>query len=449
MRVLVLALALFLGAGPGLAFAWSAGADGWWQGLDVLEEAELEAGYFPGPADSIDSSANLFVRAGLGFPVGQAWEARLGLVLNAYDERGFRSVRELDVDFGETFVRYRDDRRRITAGAQTVIWGRVDVEAPTDQIAIRDLRRGLIGELSQRRRAALAVRWEEYLDPVKLDVLWMPVFRPAVLPPERSLWYPINRRSGRILGLPRLSDLVSLLRASTIDEDDVPSGSGGGGIRLTRDDGNLDWGLSVQRVRSSTPYFELDPRLQSLLPDNVSLLEVIRARRIRATFQAVYPWTTVVGGDLAWAGGQSTWRLEGAWLSDIAATSVEFGFVTRPGLRWAAAWEHFPEWADLRINVQLSGEHVSGSAGLLESGRRIRVVGDVDYYWARQRWRARLRYLAGIDHRQFYLNPELSRLLEGRGELYLAAHWFDGQATTLGGLYQDNDLIAVGWRRRF
>lgn len=413
-----------------------------------VEEFELETGYFTGPADRIDYLANLRLVYGFSWHFHTNWELRLAARLDGYREQGFRTVSELKVDTADSFLRYRSDRRRITLGAQTVIWGRADFDAPTDQMGVIDLSRGLIDELSRHRRSALAMRWEEYFEHTRLDVMWIPVFRPTRLPPQQSVWYPINRRSGRVFGMHDFPELANLLRVSSIDDGNVSGGSGGGGFRFSREAGSLDWALTVQRIRSPRPYFEIDPRLQPRLPDNLSLLDVIRARAQRATFQSVHPWTSVVGGDLGWAHNYSTWRLEAAWLSDVPVTTTQFALDSRSAILSAVAWEFFPSLGETRINVQLSARQLLDPGEIFERARTITMGGDLDSFWARQRWRLRLRYLVGLDHNQVYLNPELAMLRTHAGEFYIGAHWFSGQATSLGGLYRDNDWIVAGWRKR-
>ena len=65
------------------------------------------------------------------------------------------------------------------------------------------------------------------------------------------------------------------------------------------------------------------------------------------------------------------------------------------------------------------------------------------------RWRARMRFSTGLDRRDVYLNPELAFIGFEPHELYLAGHWLDGADMTAGGHFQDNDLIALGWRARY
>jgi hypothetical protein len=77
------------------------------------------------------------------------------------------------------------------------------------------------------------------------------------------------------------------------------------------------------------------------------------------------------------------------------------------------------------------------------------VTGELEHPFAQGRWRANLRFLAGIDDRDLYFNPKLSYLGIDRNEIFLAAHLFSGSEKTLGGYYKDDDLIVLGWQVKF
>lgn len=412
-----------------------------------FDDLALELGHFTGSPDGIDYQLVGVARYGVVWDPGTVWSARLGARMHVYYEYGHHRLSDVDLRADETYLRYSRPERRITVGAQQIAWGRMDIESPTDQFAPQDLTRGMASAYDHLRLSVPAVRWEEFSSDRKIDLVWLVIFTPTRLPDQHSLWYPINRRNGKILGTQDDPQLRSFLRFSTIGEHDSCSDSGGGAIRFSQVGSELDWAYTLQRVRTARPYFEIDPRLQRLLPDRVTLFEILRSRTRRETFRAVHPWTTVVGGDLGGSGKHSTWRLEAAWSSDVAMTTRDYEQVTAGQWYWAAAWEYFPERADLRLQFQLNGRHHQ-NRNVFEQRNQLHLVGDIDWFWDRQRWRGRLRYHAGINTREWYLNPELAYLATDAGEWYLAGHWFSGSAQTLGGFYNDNDFVAAGWRQR-
>ena len=119
--------------------------------------------------------------------------------------------REMLADYSDTYVRYRSGNTRLTLGAQTIIWGRADEIPLADRVSRADLTRFVLDDLPDRRRAQLAARWEQTLGEYKLDAVWLPVFRGAQLPDAASVWSPINRTTGQIIGIapsPALAGLV-------------------------------------------------------------------------------------------------------------------------------------------------------------------------------------------------------------------------------------------------
>lgn len=439
-------------AGPSITVQTTAGPPSGQDRDDVrfragFDDLTLELGHFPGSAEGIDQQYFGLARYGVVWDSGGAWSVRLGARLQAYYEYGDRRVSDVDVRADESYLRFSLPQRRITVGAQTIAWGQMDIEPPTAQFAPQDLTRGLASVYEHQRLSVPALRWEEYMGSRKIDLVWLAVFTPTRLPDPESVWYPINRQRGQLLGIEEDARLRTFLRFSTIGEYDGSRESGGGAIRYSQTGSALDWAVSLQRVRTPRPYFEIDPRLQRLLPDRVTLLEILRARAQRETFRAVHPWTTVIGGDLGASWEKATWRLEAAWFSDVAITTRDFRQVTASQWHWAAAWEYFPDALDMRLQVQLNGRHHQGR-DVFERRHQLQLIGDVDWYWDRQRWRGSLRSLAGINTREWYLNPELAFLGATAGEWFLAGHWFSGSDQSLADFYSDNDFVAVGWRRR-
>ncbi|WP_208321235.1 DUF1302 family protein [Thiohalophilus thiocyanatoxydans] len=375
------------------------------------------------------------------------WEARLGGRVDGYMQRGDADFEKSELDYAESYLRYRNADRTVTLGAQTVLWGRVDELPPTDRLSVQDVSRFVLDDLEDRRRAVPAVRWEEFVGAHKLDLLYVPQFRAAERPQEESIWSPVDRDRGRLIGMPANPLLAPLVTGGRFAEDD--DGRGGWGLRLSRAGHNLDYGLTVQDARHSLPYYELAPAVRSSLLANSSDVEGALAAA-PDTFTARHPRTWVVGGDLAFSAGRSTWRLEAAWLSDQPATTEDLRYTTVEALDWVAGVEFFPGDRNLRMTAQLRGLHLLNAKDeLLDRETIYTLFGDIENSFERERWRVRLRYSIGLDEHDVYLNPELA--FQGREphELYLGFHYFDGAPNTPGGFHRHHDLFTLGWRARF
>lgn len=392
-----------------------------------VDDVWLEAGGFTGGADA-DQQTLVHGAASIRGPLNENLEFALGARVDGHFQSGGRDTTQRVLDYTENYLRWRSGETRLTVGTQNVLWGRVDELPPADRMSRADLSRFILDELPDRRRAVPAVRYEQFFGETKIDAVWLPAFEAAVMPDPDSVWSPLDRSRGRLLGVKNGDIPAALLIAAQVREDD--DGAGGGGVRLTRTGGEVDYGLSLQRSRQSMPYYRLDDLAT-------------------ATFSAVHPYSWVLGGELETQGVGATWRLEGAWSSDVPVTGRDFVYRTEEALDLVAGVELFPGDGETRVTLQLAGHKTFADGPVIDRTRIISFNGEVEHPFAQGRWRFGLRFFAGLDEQDLYLNPKLAYLgIEGH-EFYLAGHLFSGASQTLGGFHRDNDLISLGWRAKF
>ena len=222
-----------------------------------LDDILFESGAF---ANAPEAGSSTTLRASpyaLWQPLRE-WEIRAGVRLAGVDQRGGSApYSQWRADIADTFLRYRAADTRLTLGAQTIIWGRVDAVPLIDRVSRADLTRFVLDDLPERRLAQMAARWEQTLGDYKLDAVLPPAFRGAGLPDLKSVWSPINRTSGQVIGIAPTPALSALVMASAVAQDD--GGSGGGAVRLTRTGvAPLDFGLTLARTRQSLPYYRVE-----------------------------------------------------------------------------------------------------------------------------------------------------------------------------------------------
>jgi hypothetical protein len=420
-----------------------------------VHRALIESGALYASRRPADALANLQVIASARRVLDNGLEIRLGARVDGQVETGGASdVEHLELEYDETWLRYRAEDWRLTVGTQKIIWGRTDEIAPTDRLSTQDFTRLLLDRRADRRRANPALRLEWFGERWNADLVWLPVFREGILPQRDSLWYPVDRSPARLLGLPEDNPLLStLLGAARFDES--ASGDGGGGIRLNRFGRGVDFAVSVQRVRNSQPYFRLgESQRQALLagvaspPGAAGPVTGVSATPM-LTFEAVYPRSWVLGADAGFAVGAWTLRAEAAWSSDLPVTRETLAFDTVSGWNWLVGAETFPGDGDLRLTVQLAGMQLDDASDILDQDRTLTLLGEVSAPFAGNRWRANLRYWLGLEQKETYLNPELAWTAAEPHEFYLGLHLFDGRPRTIGGFYEARDMIVFGWRGRF
>ncbi len=395
-----------------------------WGADDLL----LEGGVLPDNTPEADTYSTLRASAFVSWQPGRAWEFRAGARLDGLDQAGGRADHsEILADYTDTYVRYRSGDTRLTLGAQTIVWGRVDEVPLADRVSRVDLTRFSLDDLADRRRAQLALRWEQNFGDYKLDAVALPLFRAAQLPDIESVWSPINRTSGRIVGLEPGPAVAALVGVARVDEDE--HGSGGGAVRLTKSGAFADVGLTLARTRQSLPYYRLDPATLALT--------------------AVHPYNTFVGADMEMARGGVVWRMEFGYTDDVPFTRPDAAMRKGESFDWVGAAEFFPGGGDTRVNLQLVAHSLDTRQGTLELNEYYGANGEVEKPFGNGRWRASLRFAAGINVEDWYLGPRLSYVGWEPHELYLAGHYFEGEGRTLGGFQEDHSLITLGLRTRF
>jgi hypothetical protein len=412
-----------------------------------IDQLRAEAGYLPRSSARADGTHYLHASVMAEWPVAEGWNARLAARVDSYLQTGEGDYERTMADYGDSYIRYRASQRRVTLGTQTVLWGRMDDHAPTDRLSVQDVTRFALDDLQDRRRAVLAARWEEFVGDYKVDMMWVPVFRAAEMPRTDSVWSPIDRSRGRIIGMPDNPILAPFISAGRFAEDD--DGRGGWGVRVSRSGRGFDYAFTLQDTRHSLPYYELNPAVRNALlanPDNIPAA----LGAAPDTFIGRHSRTWVLGGDLGFSTGRSTWRFEAAWLSDHPATTTDLRYVTVKAFDWAGGVEFFPGDTDLRVNMQLGGLHLMESdEELMDRKTAYTLFGDVENSFARNRWRARLRYSVGLGRSDVYVNPEVAFVPREPHEIYLGYHHFSGDEDSLGGFHRHNDLITLGWRARY
>ena len=393
-----------------------------------LDDLWFEYGHFPDSKANASGHQYAHAQASLDWSDNNHWEIRAAARVDGYSESGNDSSEELKLDYDEFYVRYKSGSAAVTLGAQKVIWGRIDEFPPTDRLSTQDLRRLVIDDLKDRRLASLAVRYEQFLDAGKIDVIIYPSFREAELSDRNGTWYPINQNSGAILGLKTSALLEAIVKSANID-DSAPHSEGGAGIRFSSLGSTIDYGVTVQQGRQTIPYFRYNPT--------------------NNTIEAKFPRTSIVGGDLGFEALGGTLKFEAAWLSDVPATRADGRYIELASISWGAAWETFPGDGDGRLNLQITGQNLLDAPAVLDREELLSFNGSYEVPFANNNWRAKTRFNVGLDENDLYLNPEIAYTGWSAQEAYLELHYFEGDKGTAGGFHQDNSLITVGWRGSF
>ena len=405
-------------APSGTDSGWSARLDNLW----------AEYGHFTNSDSLADNQAYIHGKASLEWTNGSNWELKISGRFDGYQESGENDWDKLTGDYDETYIRYKTDKSIITLGAQKILWGRIDEFPPTDRLSTQDFRRFVTDDLKDRRLASLALRLEHFIGDSKIDLMVLPDFRKAKLPNKDSVWHPISKHRGEILGLETTPALEALIQNTPI-KNKAPDSEGGAGIRFSSIGSGFDYGISVQHGRQTIPYFSYNP--------DKNLIE------------ARYPRTWIAGIDFGVEALGGTLKFEGTWLEDNPVTKNDGSFDTVAAVNWGLAWEVFPGDGDARLNLQVTGLQLASASDVLDRSEVYTFNGSYEVPFADESWRLKTRFYAGLNDSDYYLNPELAYTGWDAQEVYLELHYFDGDPGTPGGFHEDNTLLTLGWRGEF
>ena len=94
------------------------------------------------------------------------------------------------LELRELYLEYTADSFDFRIGKQQVIWGKSDAVFITDLVSPKDLSRFLVPDFVELRRAVTGVRVIGYAGNHNLDLVWLPLFSPAISPASDSIWAP-------------------------------------------------------------------------------------------------------------------------------------------------------------------------------------------------------------------------------------------------------------------
>jgi len=109
------------------------------------------------------------------------------LLLNPWFE--IVSGADPEVGLREAYLDYYTDFVDLRVGKQIVIWGRADGLAITDIVSPKDLTNFLIPDFRELRLGVIAASANAYIGSAVVELIYVPVFTPSVLPSPDSIWY--------------------------------------------------------------------------------------------------------------------------------------------------------------------------------------------------------------------------------------------------------------------
>lgn len=358
-----------------------------------------------------------------------ALELRVGLRTDAdLQDGGAARYSDANIGWADTWLRWRGGDARVTAGMQTVLWGRVDAVSLIDRVSRVDLRRFALDELKERRLPQPALRWEQGWGSYTSDLVLLAGFQNALLPDRRSVWHPINREGAQVIGTAAVPALSAFFLGAPLQQADHRSG--GAALRLTHAGDGFDHGFTVGRTRQTLPFFQLD----------------LAGNRVLAS----QPYVRHIAADAELVTDAYTWRFEIAHSRDLPMTALSGLKLKANSTELAGGVEFFPGGRDTRVNLQLLLREIdTDQTATVELQRYASVSGEVESSFSQGAWKAALRFASALNLHDVYVSPRLAYVGWEPHEIYLAGHYFKGEQRGFGGFFRNSAALALGLKTRF
>jgi hypothetical protein len=92
------------------------------------------------------------------------------------------------IELREAYIDYAADSWDMRTGRQIIVWGKADGLTITDIISPGDYTEFLARDFDDIRTPVDVAKFRLLFDDVTLELLWLPVFKPAILPPAGTPW---------------------------------------------------------------------------------------------------------------------------------------------------------------------------------------------------------------------------------------------------------------------
>jgi hypothetical protein len=92
------------------------------------------------------------------------------------------------IELREAYVDYQAEKWDLRIGRQIIVWGKADGLAITDIVSPWDFTEFLARDFDDIRLPVDALRLRLLFNNANFEFLWLPIFRPAVLPPSGTPW---------------------------------------------------------------------------------------------------------------------------------------------------------------------------------------------------------------------------------------------------------------------
>jgi len=411
------------------------------------------------------------------FVVGEKPEDRVFFFHNAQRVKGHH-----EVEVREAYLRWKSGPLRVTVGNQVVAWGVLDMGSSQDVINPVDYRAGLAPGGEPPRIPVLAARAVARLGKLSIDGVVAPFFQPHRMNLFGSDFAMLQ--GGGSGGAPPGAGFVDMLRALMVDdstEDDyqtllqaseVPRDLPRDvtlGLRLGTSVGGVDlhaayvwaWDRFPSSAEGALPDFQqiiaTDPICEpaEIIAGNVpgcTIFDLVGRHVTESPRKAWYQRRHVVGVDASYTFWELVVRAEVGWSPARTLFDEAMQPVRKPSLLSGLAldWTHSSELSASLESFWFRVLDLSDDESLyLVEPDTYGVAGGVTATYLDDDLKLMLfgMYLASLG--DVILAPEVAYKLADGHEVALSAQVYEGDAGSVGGMFDHNDQVVARYTATF
>ncbi len=371
------------------------------------------------------------------------WEMTYGGRFEAVEQSSINNVQTFELQWLPTYLSVRESANLMHFGFIDGRWDDRSQESLSDRMSSKILTRYRLDEnVVDRRRPIIGARWQFNHSNYQVDVIANPVFRPAKLPAAESIWHPVNRVNGTMLGIRPTDNWRALVKTGSFADEKYQFG--GVGARLIHRVGRRTRAITFQYTRRSEPYYELNTSIQKLIALGSTVENALAATGGR-TFTPQHPHTAV----FSWAEFGKVSHFEVTASSNSPYTTTAYEMKTALSLEWMLGFIYPTKNRNIHLSSFFMGKRLNTSDDTLGRKTKLGLQGEVSRQWFSQRWLVGVNYQVDLDQLGFYLKPNIRYEQNKFLKISLYYQLFGGGDETDNGFHSGHSVLGLNWQANF
>jgi hypothetical protein len=231
----------------------------------------------------------------------------------------FQSVSP-SVQFEDAFVDYTTSRLDLRLGMQKFAWGKLDRYQPTDVLNVQRYSDPFLLDEEERKIAVPAMQASYFLprrdwipEESRLTLVWIPQYFPYRFPLLGERWFPPAGVPPSSFPVPQLMTSIPVgFRLNNTSPPSFSMANAGYAARLSGFARGVDYALCYYHGFDRAPAFRLTAEASG---EPLPVFPFVQNVSAQTTLSPVFRTIDLVGGDAAYAWGDFTVRIEGAFIA--------------------------------------------------------------------------------------------------------------------------------------